>query len=61
MSTSTATANTKPERVVDQGGVKILAKSVYRQLKENGASRSDIVSFTNTMLELVTTDINSDQ
>lgn len=37
--------------------LRILAKSVYRELKANGHSRSDIVGFTSTLLELVTTDL----
>lgn len=43
----------------DQRAVKIMAKSVYRELKANGHSRGDIVSFTNALLELVTTDLQS--
>ena len=41
----------------DERGVKILAKSVYKQLKQSGASRAEIVGFTNAMLELVTSEI----
>ncbi|MBC7174433.1 MAG: hypothetical protein H5U40_18445 [Polyangiaceae bacterium] len=43
--------------VRDPRAVKIMAKSVFRELKANGHSRGDIVSFTNALLELVTTDI----
>lgn len=41
----------------DERSVKILAKSVYKQLKQSGASRAEIVGFTNAMLELVTSEI----
>jgi hypothetical protein len=41
----------------DERGVKILAKSVYKQLKQSGASRAEIVGFTNAMLELITTEM----
>ncbi len=41
----------------DARALKILAKSVYRELKTSGHSRSDIVGFTNALLELVTTDL----
>ena len=41
----------------DERGVRILAKSVYKQLKQGGASRAEIVGFTNAMLELVTSDM----
>ena len=37
--------------------LKILAKSVHRELKSSGYSRSDIVSFTNELLDLVTSDL----
>ena len=67
MSTSTTqpttpNGSTQPAlaRTVDGAGARILAKSVYKQLKENGASRADIVSFTNTILELVTSEIAGD-
>jgi hypothetical protein len=44
----------------DPRALKIMAKSVYRELKAHGHSRSDIVSFTNALLELVTSEIRSD-
>lgn len=40
-----------------QRALKILAKSVYRELKSSGYSRSDIVGFTNELLDLVTSEI----
>lgn len=43
--------------VRDPRAVKIMAKSVYRELKASGHSRGDIVSFTNALLELVTSDL----
>ncbi len=49
---------TKP--APDARALRILAKSVYRELKSSGYSRSDIVNFTNSLLELVTTDIKSE-
>jgi hypothetical protein len=42
-------------------GVRILAKSVYRELRNSGHSRSDIVAFTNAVLELVTTELRDAQ
>ena len=44
----------------DARALRILAKSVYRDLKSSGYSRSDIVHFTNALLELVTTEIKSE-
>ncbi|MEO0325210.1 MAG: hypothetical protein AAF447_19785 [Myxococcota bacterium] len=44
----------------DERALRILAKSVYRELKTSGHSRSDIVGFTSALLELVTTEIKQD-
>lgn len=56
MQEASMTTRTTPTPV-DSRAVKILAKSVYRELKASGHSRSDIVGFTNALLELVTTDM----
>lgn len=45
----------------DGRGVRILAKSVYRELRNSGHSRSDIVAFTNAVLELVTSELRDAQ
>lgn len=37
--------------------LRILAKSVFRELKSSGYSRSDIVAFSTEMLSLVSTDL----
>lgn len=37
--------------------LRILAKSVFRELKSSGYSRSDIVAFATEMLSLVTSDL----
>ena len=49
---STTTANTAEPRAL-----RILAKSVFRELKTTGYSRSDIVAFATEMLSLVSSDI----
>jgi len=50
----------KPEtsaiRSADPRALKIIAKSLYRELRSQGHSRGDIVVFTNALLELVTED-----
>ena len=45
--------------VTQQGprALRILAKSVFRELKSSGYSRSDIVAFATEMLSLVSTDL----
>jgi len=45
----------------DSRGVRIIAKSVYRELRNSGHSRSDIVAFTNAVLELVTAELRDAQ
>ena len=45
----------------DARGVRILAKSVYRELRNSGHSRADIVAFTNAVLELVTDELRDAQ
>jgi hypothetical protein len=42
-----------------QRGIDILAKSVYRDLKQSGYSRADIVAFASSILEHLTNDAKS--
>jgi len=44
-----------------QRAVEILAKSVYRDLKQNGYSRADMVAFASSILEQITTDAKATQ
>ncbi|MFO0693388.1 MAG: hypothetical protein U0230_07525 [Polyangiales bacterium] len=44
----------------DGRALKIMAKSVYRELKSSGYGRSDVVAFTSALLELVTSEIKED-
>lgn len=39
-----------------QRAVEIFAKTVYRDLKENGYSRADVVAFASNILEHLTND-----
>jgi hypothetical protein len=48
-------------QAVDNRGIRIIAKSVYRELRNSGHSRSDIVAFTNAVLELVTAELRDAQ
>ncbi len=43
-----------------QRALKILAKSVYRELKASGYVRSDMISFTTELLGLVTSEMKQD-
>ena len=57
----TSSHNSRPSTPAgDNRALKILAKSVYRELRSSGHSRSDIVGFTNALLELVTSDIKEE-
>ena len=40
--------------------LRILAKSVFRELKTSGHSRSDIVAFATEMLSLVSSDLRGE-
>ncbi len=46
-----------PQPADEKRALRILAKSVYRELRATGYGRSDIVGFTNELLDLVSTDI----
>jgi hypothetical protein len=56
-----ASTNQRPNAHADNRRVRILAKSVYRELRNSGHSRSDIVAFTNAVLELVTSELRDAQ
>ena len=57
---SEITTPTRPSAIDEQRALRILAKSVYRELKASGYERSDIVGFTSELLDLVTTDLRDD-
>ncbi len=42
-----------------QRAVEIFAKTVYRDLKQNGYSRADVVAFASSILEHLTNDAKS--
>jgi hypothetical protein len=47
----------RPTAADEKRALKILAKSVYRELKATGYGHSDIVGFTNELLDLVTAEM----
>jgi len=53
MSDTTPTPTTPSGAVPDRRALRILAKSVYRELKGSGYQRTDVVAFTNELLDLV--------
>lgn len=59
MRESMSTPSSRPPSSGDKRALRILAKSVYRELKANGYSRSDIVGFTNELLELMSSEIKN--
>ena len=60
MAEPTPSAETSTRTAGDERALKILAKSVYRELKASGYSRSDMVGFTNALLDLVTSEIKDE-
>jgi hypothetical protein len=55
---SEATTSTQPAN--QPRALRILAKSVFRELKSSGYNRSEILAFANEMLSLVTTDLREE-
>lgn len=51
---------TQPAPTNDRRALRILAKSVYRELKTTGYHRNDMVAFTNELLDLVAGEIGRD-
>jgi len=51
-------ASTNPQQ--GPRALRILAKSVFRELKSSGYSRSDIVAFATEMLSLVSSDLREE-
>lgn len=58
---STTTTSLTPTSLTDRKrALRILAKSVFKELKAGGYDRGSMVLFTNELLELVTTDAQTD-
>lgn len=57
MSEPTASSSTPQQ---GPRALRILAKSVFRELKSSGYTRSDIVAFATEMLSLVSSDLRDD-
>jgi hypothetical protein len=60
MSTTTTRETTPTAAPADARALKIMAKSVYRELKTSGYGHNDVVAFASTLLELVTSDLRDD-
>lgn len=41
-------------------GLRILARSVFKELKRSGHGRAEMLAFANELLELVATELHSD-
>ncbi len=44
----------------DARALKIMAKSVYKELKTNGYGHNDVVAFASALLELVSSELRDD-
>lgn len=49
--------DTHASKADGERGLRILAKSVYRELRTSGYSEGDVVGFTNALLELVASEM----
>jgi hypothetical protein len=47
--------------ILDAKGTKILAKSLFKELRENGYSTNQILGLSTELIDLVTQDLKSDQ
>ena len=57
MSQSLATIQTEPPVVNRERSLRILSKSLYRDLRQNGYEPKQIVALASELIEQVTTDI----
>ena len=60
MSQALATANTVVPVISRERALKILSKSLYRDLRQNGYEPKQIVAVASELIGLVTSDINED-
>ena len=49
-----------PAKTIDAKGTRILAKSLYRELRENGYSQNQILALASELIDLVTCDLRGD-
>ena len=56
MQPATTIETTTPE----QRALRILAKSVFRELKQSGYKRGEMIAFTTELLDLVASEMKSD-
>ena len=60
MSQALATMQTEPPVVNRERSLRILSKSLYRDLRQNGYEPKQIVALASELIEQVTTDITTD-
>jgi hypothetical protein len=60
MSQALATANTATPAISRERALKILSKSLYRDLRQNGYEPKQIVAVASELIGLVTSDIKED-
>ena len=58
MSQALATAQTNQSAANNQKALKILAKSVYKELRQNGYEPKQVVALASELISLVTSDID---
>jgi hypothetical protein len=60
MQNQISSRTSQPAQPTEPRALRILAKSVFRELKTSGYGRSDIVAFATEMLSLVSSDLRED-
>ncbi|MBN2573193.1 MAG: hypothetical protein JXP73_01390 [Deltaproteobacteria bacterium] len=60
MSQALATMQTEPPVVSRERALRILSKSLYRDLRENGYEPRQIVALASELIEQITTDMKDD-
>ena len=60
MAISTVQVNLNPSPTPDSRGLKIIAKSIYRELRTQGYDAKQVVGLATELISLVTTELEKD-
>ena len=60
MAISTVQVNLNPPPTPDSRGLKIIAKSIYRELRTQGYDAKQVVGLATELISLVTTELEKD-
>ena len=57
---SAAAATTAPEQIVTERAVRLLASSIFKQLREEGCHPKDIINVSSQLIDMVTVALRDD-